>query len=721
MKHIYLLFFFLGIIFAPLLAQNTKDLLGKSVSNVQNGNTEMAITYAQKAKEQAAKEFGTQGVDYIRVEKHLADLYVADEQYEKATTLYLDLANLCAKVIGKKSVDYVIMLNQLAFLYKEQKMYVKAKAYYLEMLPLCKSVFTSKYPEYAQTLNNLAILYHENGELDAAEPLYKEARDIVEKLYGTEHPDYVTLTQSLINLENNRTEGNYEANTQQGECGVSFANIPQNYYQAFQKFATTLTYQGSAPLTGGKLIEAYDFEIITYNSEGMSMQAYLRKGEANNNTPKPAIAYFHGGWGVGKGDLKDCMPFIEAGFVVFAPSFRGENGNQGNYEYLFGELRDAKAAVRWLAEQPYVDKSRIYTFGHSMGGSISLSLSLHPDLPIRLSGGSAGLSDGCELVQWKQSEPEKAPPVDISNDMERIIRGNGWFLDQMQRSHYLYQGRNDYAAETQNFINKNYTENGRNTKLIFKEVEGDHFESLYPAILEFLKVIAPNFTPTPNFCLPERVNEPKVSWLKDFSKAPQIALMNEAYMKGKKSMIGASSFLITYKGKSYGVTAKHLIEESGSGYRPSIKPSELNTVCASWQMYPRTVERNFIKMGKLLTTNDEMKEDILIFSIEDSSASTLKGLNVRTSLQPPVDVWIVGCPYSEEDCKQNLYKASVYTTSNGVIVAENVQPQVDMRGFSGAPVLDENGDIVGVLTGCGDEKYIFITPLIKLLQKTVGE
>ncbi len=60
---------------------------------------------------------------------------------------------------------------------------------------------------------------------------------------------------------------------------------------------------------------------------------------------------------------------------------RGENGNPGNYELFLTEVGDAKAAVRWLARQPFVDAKRVYTFGHSTGGAISALLSLREGVP----------------------------------------------------------------------------------------------------------------------------------------------------------------------------------------------------------------------------------------------------------------------------------------------------------------------------------------------------
>lgn len=101
--------------------------------------------------------------------------------------------------------------------------------------------------------------------------------------------------------------------------------------------------------------------------------------------------YLHGGFSLSYEDIGECEPFIEKGFIVFAPSYRGENGNSGNFEFFMGEVDDAKAAIHWLSNQPYVDKDSIYVFGHSIGGGMSLLLSLHNDIPIKEGGSCAGI------------------------------------------------------------------------------------------------------------------------------------------------------------------------------------------------------------------------------------------------------------------------------------------------------------------------------------------
>jgi len=80
---------------------------------------------------------------------------------------------------------------------------------------------------------------------------------------------------------------------------------------------------------------------------------------------------------------------------------------------------------------------------------------------------------------------------------------------------------------------------------------------------------------------------------------------------------------------------------------------------------------------------------------------------------------IIGCPYSEKRCQQNIYKA-IYlgNTESGFLVC-TTENDIDLSGFSGAPVINSKGSVVGVIYGGGSENgrmNIYVTS-IKEIQK----
>lgn len=188
---------------------------------------------------------------------------------------------------------------------------------------------------------------------------------------------------------------------------------------------------------------------------------------------------------------------------------------------------------------------------------------------------------------------------------------------------------------------------------------------------------------------------------KPFKEWPQIVLTNKAKFKGHSGLEGASAFLVkTYDGRTLAATAKHLIGEAG-GVEPPIPVAKLNGVIRSWRMHPRTVPDRFIEVEKIGT--DGLNQDNL-----DWLLLTLKGspkempataLQIR---QKPVQVgekvFLIGCPYAEPKCKQNVYKGKVIERAHEDRFAFDLDPPVDLRGFSGAPIIDRDGYLVGVMT-----------------------
>ncbi len=191
------------------------------------------------------------------------------------------------------------------------------------------------------------------------------------------------------------------------------------------------------------------------------------------------------------------------------------------------------------------------------------------------------------------------------------------------------------------------------------------------------------------------------SWVAQDPKTwPQIVLTNDAtFAKKHSSLEGASCFLVKASdGRVFGVTAKHLIGEDG-GVEPEIKPAYLNSVIKSWKMSPRTMPESFVEVNKLAAYGATETDDWLLFSMKEKSPLPAEALKVRKdSVEVGETVYLLGCPYEDEKTKQNVYKGLVRAGFKNQFTFEFV-PAVDLRGFSGAPIVDANGHLVGILTG----------------------
>ena len=275
-----------------------------------------------------------------------------------------------------------------------------------------------------------------------------------------------------------------------GWASKSFADPGSGKYtQNWANFNTQLIIKAKSFQNAPRLLDGYgDFEYIEYASAGMTLGALINAGSTDLKSPKPGVVYLHGGFGLSTGELAAAQMFVDAGFVVLAPTWRGENENPGYFECFFGEVADAKAAIRWLAGQQNVNADEIYVFGWSVGGGIALNLALHDDIPVRISGSSAGIYDLDLITAWATEDDYIKFPYDHQNDLENYYRLPIYHLQDMIRPHYTYVGMNDGYEQIQKLYSELYPK--EKTELHLQGTEGDHVSSLPVAINEFLKVIS---------------------------------------------------------------------------------------------------------------------------------------------------------------------------------------------------------------------------------------
>lgn len=125
---------------------------------------------------------------------------------------------------------------------------------------------------------------------------------------------------------------------------------------------------------------------VTYWSDGLRVKGRLFWPDGANYPPPPdaaaartgaarlaAIVFNHDGVsGISKWTSLRAAQLADAGYAVFAPSFRGEDGSEGTIEVAYGEVDDVINAARLLALMPGVDGHRVGVVGMSHGALISV-------------------------------------------------------------------------------------------------------------------------------------------------------------------------------------------------------------------------------------------------------------------------------------------------------------------------------------------------------------
>lgn len=121
---------------------------------------------------------------------------------------------------------------------------------------------------------------------------------------------------------------------------------------------------------------AFVMERITYRSGGLDVFAYLYRPAAPPKDRKlPVVVLIRGGYVREEFVPEVLMPgsrFAREGFLVIAPAIRGSAGAPGHDEMGGADLDDVFNVVPVLEELGYADTTRLFLYGESRGGIMSL-------------------------------------------------------------------------------------------------------------------------------------------------------------------------------------------------------------------------------------------------------------------------------------------------------------------------------------------------------------
>jgi hypothetical protein len=162
-------------------------------------------------------------------------------------------------------------------------------------------------------------------------------------------------------------------------------------------------------------------------------------------------------------------------------------------------------------------------------------------------------------------------------------------------------------------------------------------------------------------------------------------------------------FLLAYANDTFAVTAKHLMQ--------FIKPDDMKALVftnsiKNWSLFMLDNPSIAATTGKLLnesasevlTDKSIYDNDWLVFSVAQSN-SNIKALQPRlTPLVAGEKLYVVGWTRRMEEGPQRVYEFEYYKTiGHRILLKDIIVPEL-MGGLSGAPLVDEAGKVVGIVS-----------------------
>jgi hypothetical protein len=196
----------------------------------------------------------------------------------------------------------------------------------------------------------------------------------------------------------------------------------------------------------------------------------------------------------------------------------------------------------------------------------------------------------------------------------------------------------------------------------------------------------------------------KTGWIdRHRDQWPRIAMINHIEYADTLYPIAGCSFLLDTGEDTLAVTAKHVLTYFKSGGMNSV--SFRNTL-ENWKMYPKDNPEDVVVAGALINEDagesiDEVPSEIdwLLFSIKEKSENILPLTFRSAPLKKGEQVYIVGWRYSDKNCSQRIYEGNFVRSEQGtVLISTKELADNKMPGLSGAPVIDANGDLIGIMS-----------------------
>lgn len=228
---------------------------------------------------------------------------------------------------------------------------------------------------------------------------------------------------------------------------------------------------------------------VTYTArDGTELEGYLTLPKSSKK-PLPLVLHPHGGPGARDTAGFDYWTsfFVNEGYAVFRPNFRGSSG----YGYSFSQKRvkgwglamqdDLTDAVNWLVKEGIVDSQRVCIVGASYGGYAAMMAAVKTPTLFKCAISYAGVSDLRRLVSdSKDYVGHKFVENEVGSKRSDLQARSPYYgVDKIQIPVLLLHGEDDRRVDVMQSRIMAKEMQAKNKQVKYVELEnGDHYLSI---------------------------------------------------------------------------------------------------------------------------------------------------------------------------------------------------------------------------------------------------
>ncbi|RAW02213.1 trypsin-like peptidase domain-containing protein [Pseudochryseolinea flava] len=203
-------------------------------------------------------------------------------------------------------------------------------------------------------------------------------------------------------------------------------------------------------------------------------------------------------------------------------------------------------------------------------------------------------------------------------------------------------------------------------------------------------------------------------WVKRSKETwPPIAMINEVWFRNGERYVHpsfdyvATGFLIDTGSDTVAATVKHALWVAKTKSMRTVSVPDL----ARWIMHPKGNLKDSVVIDKLINADTTeilsgpqstiTQRDWLVFTTKYRSTN-IQPLKARyTAVKRGERIYFTGCPYSSSTC--TTQEATVlYTEGDRIIFT--APENLNVGGYSGSPLIDQSGFLIGILGGSSFDK-----------------